>query len=66
MQENSPTANITSPHKFTQFSRSNDSLDSFYFSFFPNLNQSHPDLSFIVKLILVLTHGQASVERRFS
>ena len=52
--------------KVTQISRSNDSLDSFYFSFFPNLNQSHPDLSFILKLILVLRHGQASVEQEFS
>ena len=52
--------------KVTQISRSNDSLDSFYFSFFPNLNQSHPDLSFILKLMLVLNHGQASVERGFS
>ena len=52
----------SSADKFTQFSRSNDSLDSFYFSLFPNLNQSHPDLSFILKLLLILSHGQASVE----
>ena len=50
----------------TLISGSNDSLDSFYFSFFPNLNQSHPDLSFILKLMLVLNHDQASVERGFS
>ena len=56
----------SSADKFTQFSRSIDSLDSFYFSLFPNLNQSHPDLSFILKLILVLRHGQASVEQEFS
>ena len=56
----------SSADKFTQFSRSNDSLDSFYFSLFPNLNQSHPDLSSILKLILVLRHGQASVEQGFS
>ena len=56
----------SSVEKFTQLSRSNDSLDSFYFSLFPNLNQSHADLSFILKLILVLSHGQASIERGFS
>ena len=53
----------SSVDKFTQFSRS---IDSFYFSLFPNLNQSHPELSFILKLVLVLSHGQASVERGFS
>ena len=52
--------------------RSRKSLDRmihlihFTFFFFPNLNQSHPDLSFILKLMLVLNHGQASVERGFS
>ena len=56
----------SSADKFTQFSRLNDSLDSFYISLFPNSNQSHPDLSFILKLILVLIHGQASVEQGFS
>ena len=35
--------------KFTQLSRLNDLLDSFYFSLFPSLNQSHPDISFILK-----------------
>ena len=56
----------SSPDKFIQFSRSNDSLDSFYFSLFPNLNQSHLDLSLNLKLILVFSHGQASVECGFS
>ena len=56
----------SSTDKFTRFFRSSDSLDSFYFSVFLNLNHSHLDLSFMLQLILVLSHGQASVERGFS
>ena len=56
----------SSTDKFTRFFRSSDSLDSFYFPLFPNSNHSHLDLSCMLQLILVLSHGQASIERGFS
>ncbi|XP_066910897.1 uncharacterized protein [Clytia hemisphaerica] len=52
--------------KFEAFSKSKDSLDTFYFGLFPKLNDNFPNLAFLLKLIFVLSHGQASVERGFS
>ena len=47
-----------------QFSPKEDWLDEF---FFHKLNFSkHTNLSFVVKILLTLSHGQAAVERGFS
>ena len=47
-----------------QFSSKEDRLDEF---FFKKLNFSkHTNLSFVVKILLTLSHGQAAVERGFS
>lgn len=54
-----------SKDRFANFSKSDDSLDSFYYSVFPNLDTSYPKLPFLLKLIFILSHGQASVERGF-
>ena len=46
-----------------QFSPKEDRLDEF---FFKKLNFSkHTNLSFLVKILLTLSHGQAAVERGF-
>ena len=52
--------------KFTKYDRHEEPLDSFYFTLFPRLHSRYPELSYLLKLILVLSHGQASVERGFS
>ena len=46
------------------FSQKDDRLDDFYFKV-ASISK-YKDLSFVVKLILTLSHGQASVERGFS
>ena len=52
--------------KFTKYDRHEEPLDSFCFTVFPRLHSTYPELSYLLKLILVLSHGQASVERGFS
>lgn len=52
-------------HKLRQFDKGTDRLDEFY----PDLlkfNSTYSELWSIVKLLLVLSHGQATVERGFS
>ena len=46
------------------FSQKDDRLDDFYFKVLSV--SKYKDLSFVVKLILTLSHGQTSVERGFS
>ena len=50
--------------KFQHFDRFQKDLDEFYFSDVGV--KSFKELSFLVKLVLTLSHGQASVERSFS
>ena len=52
--------------KFTKYNRKEERLDSFFFAAFPEITKQYPDFTFLLKLILVLSHGQASVERGFS
>ena len=52
--------------KFTKYDRHEEPLDSFYFTLFLRLHSTYPELSYLLKLILVLSHGQVSVERGFS
>ncbi|XP_047140612.1 uncharacterized protein LOC124815840 [Hydra vulgaris] len=49
---------------FHEFNRERDSLDDFYFKKF-NLNK-YKEFALTVKILLTLSHGQASVERGFS
>ena len=51
----------SSPHTFSEKS---DRLDDYYFSQF-NITK-HEELSFVVRLVLTLSHGQATVERGFN
>lgn len=53
----------TDPQVFASYSKQNDRLDSFYHE---NLSSRHTELSEVVKMILVMSHGQADVERGFS
>lgn len=58
--------NIASFQKFEKDKKDLDEkdLDDFYFT---DLNlAAFPDLSFLIKMILTLSHGQAAVERSFS
>ena len=50
--------------KFENFSANDDNLDDFYFRFIGI--EKYKELSFLVKIVLTLSHGQASVERSFS
>ena len=50
--------------KFRCFDSSTKDLDEFYFNDIDL--QSFKELSFLVKIILTLSHGQASAERSFS
>ena len=51
-------------HEFENFDEKKDQLDDFWFT---RINiQKYTQLSFILKLIFCLFHGQASVERQFS
>ncbi|KAH7978129.1 hypothetical protein HPB49_004509 [Dermacentor silvarum] len=52
-------------HKLKRFDKIADSLDDFYADLL-KLNSSYSELWHIVKLLLVLSHGQATVERGFS
>ena len=50
--------------KVEEFDENHDRMDDFYFNrVFANNNA---DLSFIIKVVLTLSHGQASTERKFS
>ena len=54
----------TISNKFAEFDESSCPLDEFYFK---NIGiQKYGELSFVIRLILTLSHGQASVERGFS
>ena len=54
----------TNRNAFTSFNKENDRLDTFYFS---TVNISkYKELSMILKTILTLSHGNASVELGFS
>ena len=50
--------------KFAEFDESSCRLDEFYFEKIGI--QKYGELSFVIRLILTLSHGQASVERGFS
>ena len=50
--------------KFEESKEESNRLNNF---FFQNVNiQNYKILSFVVKLVLTLSHGQASVERQFN
>ena len=51
-------------YEFVNFSHEIDRLDHF---FFHKMNiENYKELAFVVKLVLTLSHGQASIERNFS
>ena len=50
--------------EFEKFKEESDQLDNFFFQ--KVSIQNYKTLSFVVKLVLTLSHGQASVERQFS
>ena len=52
--------------KFNDFSMENDRLDEFYHGVFGQFNQPCEELKKVVKLILILSHGNARVESGFS
>ena len=54
----------TNRDAFTSFNKENDRVDMFYFSTF-NIGKCK-ELSMILKTILALSHGNASVEHGFS
>ena len=50
--------------EFVNFSREIDRLGHFYFH---KMNiENYEELAFVVKLVLTLSHGQASIDRNFS
>ena len=50
---------------FQGFSEKEHRLDSFYFDKF-QVGEKYPHLSFVLRLIMTMSHGQSSVERNFS
>ena len=50
---------------FLKFSKLEDRLDEFYFSSVGGLDE-YPQLCKVIKMVLTLFHGQASVERGFN
>ena len=50
--------------KFENFSANDTNLDDFYFRFIGI--EQYKEFSFLVKIVLTLSHGQASGERSFS
>ena len=56
-------SNTTEEEKFAKFNSTGDRLDKFYFD---TLTDLHPELKKLIKLILTLSHGQASIERGFN
>ena len=56
-------SNTTEEEKFAKFNSTGDRLDKFYFD---TLTDLHSELKKLIKLILTLSHGQASIERGFN
>ena len=51
--------------KFVSYDRATQRLDDFYFNSTVNVKK-YPELSFVLKFVFVLSHGQAVVERGFN
>ena len=51
--------------KFINYDRATQWLDDFYFNSTVNVKK-YPELSFVLKIVIVLSHGQVAVERGFS
>ena len=51
--------------KFISYDRATQRLDDFYFNSTVNVKK-YPELSFVLKFVIVLSHGQVAVERGFS
>ena len=51
--------------KFVSYDRATQRLDDFYFNSTVNVKK-YPELSFVLKIVIVLSHGQVAVERGFS
>ena len=51
--------------KFISYDRATQRLDDFYFNSTVNVKK-YPELSFVLKVVFVLSHGQAAVERGFN
>ena len=51
--------------KFISYDRATQRLDDFYFNSTVNVKK-YPELSFVLKIVIVLSHGQVAVERGFS
>ena len=51
--------------KFISYDRATQKLDDFYFNSTVNVKK-YPELSFVLKVVFVLSHGQAAVERGFN
>ena len=56
---------IKNRESFLKFSKAEDRVDEFYFSTVGGLD-AYPQLCKVIKMILTLFHGQASVERGFN
>ena len=56
---------VQNRESFLKFSKLKDRLDEFYFSSVGGLDE-YPQLCKIIKIVLTLFHGQASVERGFN
>ena len=50
---------------FNSFERSKDCVDEFFFSTF-EVHKNYEELSSVIKVVLVLSHGQSAVEHSFS
>ena len=50
--------------KFISYDRATQRLDDFYFNFTANVKK-YPELSFVLKVVFVLSYGQAAVKRGF-
>ena len=51
--------------KFVSYDRATQRLDDFYFNSTVNVKK-YPELSFVLKVVFVLGHGQAAVEKGFN
>ena len=56
-------SNTTEKDKFAKLNSTDGRLDKFYFD---TLTDLHPELKKLIKLILTLSHGLASIERGFN
>ena len=50
---------------FQSYSEKDQRLDTFYFSDL-EVGDKYPHMSFVLRLILTISHGQSAVERNFS